>query len=79
MAKPLTELFKKGAFQWTLAAQSTFDGLKKAMVTALVLVLPNFFEECIVESDASNLGMRAVLTQNDRPLAYFNKALFEKH
>ena len=49
------------------------------MVSAPVLALPNFSEEFIVESNASNLGIGAVLTQNGRPLAYFSKVLFEKH
>ena len=79
IAKPLTELLKKGAFQWTALAQAAFESLKYAMITAPVLALPNFSEEFIVESDASSQGIGAVLTQNGRPLAYFSKALSAKH
>ena len=68
IVKPLTKLLKKGAFQWTATAQVAFESLKHAMVIALVLALPNFSEEFIVESDASSQGIGAVLTQNGRPL-----------
>ena len=79
LARPLTDLLKKGTFQWTLSSQQAFDDLKHVMVSAPVLVLPNFFEEFTVESDASHCGLGAVLTQQGRPLAYFSKALSAKH
>ena len=64
IAKHLIELLKKEAFQWTPAAQVAFDSLKVAMVIALILALPNFTIEFTVESDASNVGIGAVLTQD---------------
>lgn len=41
LSTPLTNLMKKGSFQWNEEAQLTFDKLKKAMSTCLVLV-PDF-------------------------------------
>ena len=49
------------------------------MVIAPMLAPPNFTIEFTIESDASNVGIRAILTKVGRPLAYFSKALFEKH
>ena len=40
---------------------------------------PDFTKEFIVESDAFHTGIGAILTQGGRPVAYFSKALSEKH
>ena len=40
ISKPLTELLKKGAFQWSDKAQVACDKLKAALTYALVLTLP---------------------------------------
>jgi hypothetical protein len=39
---PLTDLTKKGDFQWTEESQQTFDKMKEVMSTCPVLALPNF-------------------------------------
>lgn len=49
------------------------------MVSAPMLALPDYNATFMVESDASNLGIGAVLTQGGRPLAYFSKSLSPKH
>ena len=40
IAKPLTNLLKKGCFTWTEKAQEAFDTLKQAMIIALSLGNP---------------------------------------
>ncbi|GJT02811.1 retrotransposon-related protein [Tanacetum coccineum] len=42
---------------------------------APILVLPNFEDMFIVEADASNVGISAVLMQNGKPLSYFSRKL----
>ncbi|KAK8951688.1 hypothetical protein KSP39_PZI004152 [Platanthera zijinensis] len=79
MAKPLTRLLKEAHFAWDSEAALAFDHLKTAVSQPPVLALPNFTASFTVETDASNTGVGAVLTQGNRPLAYFSKALGMKN
>jgi hypothetical protein len=78
IAKPLTQLLKKGQFGWGPEAVATFDQLKVAMATTPVLGLPNFSDVFVLETDASDKGIGAVLAQNGKPLAYMSKAIGPK-
>ncbi|KAJ3689395.1 hypothetical protein LUZ61_018559 [Rhynchospora tenuis] len=75
IAKPLTELTKKNAFKWNPQAQQSFENLKKAMTEAPVLTLPDYTKQFVIETDASALGMGAVLMQDNKPVAYLSKSL----
>jgi RNase H-like domain found in reverse transcriptase len=61
IAKPLTELLKKNNFKWGKEAQDSFEQLKAAIVSALVLKLPDFHQQFIMKTDASQDGIGAVL------------------
>ena len=75
LAAPLTDLLKKEAFKWTSEAETTFVQLQKVMTSAPVLALPNFQLPFILETNASDTGIGAVLHQNGHPIAFFSKKL----
>ena len=80
LAKPLTELLKKGQlFVWTATTEQAFQTLKQALTTAPVLTLPNFDKPFVLETDAYDKGIGAVLQQDGHPIAYVSRALGPKN
>jgi hypothetical protein len=79
ISRPLTSLLKKNTmFIWTPEHETAFTTLKQALVTALVLALPNFSKPFVIETDASEAGVGAVLMQEGHLLAFLSKALGPK-
>jgi hypothetical protein len=75
LCAPLTDLTKKGAFEWDEEAQITMDKMKKVMSTCPVLALPDFSLPFTLECEASGEGIGAVLMQKRHPLAYESQKL----
>jgi hypothetical protein len=79
IAKPMTELLKKEKkFVWTEAYESSFQELKKRLVSALVLHLPDLEKEFQVYCDTSRQGLGSVLMQGGRVAAYASRQI-KKH
>lgn len=79
ISRPLTRLLKKGAYLWDQEADMTFKRLKEAMTSTPVLTLPDYGLPFVVETDASDVGLGAVLMQQGRPIAFLSKALAPRH
>ena len=77
--KPLTDLLKKHNYSWNAQAQQTFTGLKKALCEAPILTLPDFSKTFVLETEACDSGLGAVLSQERSPVAYFSKSLSPMH
>ena len=78
LASPLTKLLCHDQFEWSQEAETAFQNLKRALIEAPVLALPDFTTPFVVETDASGTSMGAVLTQKRHPLAYYNKQFCPK-
>ena len=72
IARPLTNLLKKGQFGWHGKAKTAFLALKQAMTTTPILAMPNFNDAFTIETDASGEGIGAVLSQQGKPMAYMS-------
>jgi hypothetical protein len=79
ITKPMTELLKKGKkFEWTKACENSFQELKKRLVSAHVLCLPDIEKEFQAYCDASRQGLGSVLMQDGKVAAYASRQL-KKH
>ncbi|GFX25922.1 integrase catalytic domain-containing protein [Trichonephila clavipes] len=81
IAAPLTDALKgrekKGEITGTTECENAFRELKGKLIDKPVLYAPNFEREFIVQTDASNTGMGAVLTQlneqgKEHPILYLS-------
>ena len=69
--KPMTELLKKDTkFKWTDECEASFQELKKRLVTAPLLILPDIRKDFQVYCDASRLELVCVLMQDGRVVSY---------
>ena len=76
IATPLYNLlWKNTKFDWTTDCDTAFNQLKYALVHAPVLAMPDFNANFVVETNASDVAVGAVLMQHDRPVAFMSKAL----
>jgi RNase H-like domain found in reverse transcriptase len=79
LSKPLTNLLKRNTFGWNQEAATSFENFKQAMTEAPVLAMPNFTQPFVLETDASDNGIGAILMQEKKPIAYTSKALEVKN
>uniref|UniRef100_A0A5S6Q2I3 RNA-directed DNA polymerase n=2 Tax=Trichuris muris TaxID=70415 RepID=A0A5S6Q2I3_TRIMR len=81
IAKPLHQLTeKRKPFQWTPECTSAFQKLRTALLSEPILRLPDFDASFILDTDASDTAIGAVLSQRDEhgrehPVAYASRTL----
>jgi hypothetical protein len=81
IVKPLTQMLGKDEkFSWTVECQQAFDTLKERLTTAPILIYPDLNKPFIVQTDASNEAIGAVLSQTstddkEHPIAFVSRSL----
>lgn len=81
IATPLTNLLRKNVkFVWTKECEEAFEKLKAVLISYPLLQSPNFDLPFRLATDASDVGLGAVLLQEDDsgnvlPVAYFSRKL----
>ncbi|GBM18800.1 Retrovirus-related Pol polyprotein from transposon 297 [Araneus ventricosus] len=80
IARPLHKLTEtRSNFNWTEKCEKSFNSLKQVLITSPILTYPRTDKEFILDTDASNEGIRAVLSQKigneECVITYFSKSL----
>ena len=83
---PLTTLIKKAASNkviWNAECDESFSTLKMLLCSTPVLRSPDFEKQFVLQTDASDCGIGAVLTQHDdagieHPVAYYSRKLLPR-
>ena len=81
LTAPLNTLVNtKGKFSWTDECDRIFNFLKHALTSAPILIYPNFALPFFISTDASNVGLGAILFQldsegNERVISYASRTL----
>ncbi len=66
---------KKQPWRWDPIHQQAFDNVKAAIAKETVLAYPDFSKPFKVFTDASSTQLGAVITQDNRPIAFFSRKL----
>ena len=81
VAQPLYALTRKDVpFNWSTECEAAFSSLKSLLTKAPILAYPQFGNEYLLETDASGVGLGAVLSQAQtdgtiRPVAFASRTL----
>lgn len=83
VAEPLTRLLRKAqAFEWGEKQEEAFVALKNSLTQAPILAFPDMSQETILTTDASGVGIGAILSQHpqddpsmERVVAYASRTL----
>ncbi len=77
VAAPLTALTSiRSHFTWSEMAQNAFDHLKRLFTSAPILITPDPTRQFIIEVDASDVGVGAILPNAPRGMTKFIHVLF---
>lgn len=71
LVAPLARLTRKEqCFVWLDACEQSLQTLNERLTTTLVLSLPNGYEDFVVFSEVSGIGLGHVLMQRGKVIAY---------
>ena len=85
LAAPLSDLTKAqepDTIKWTDQCQLSFENLKQVLSTPPTLAPPDYSKPFLLQTDASDRGIGAVLSQDhdqeEKPVAFFSRKLLDR-
>ena len=66
---------KKASWHWDDIHQQAFESIKAMIARDIVLAYPDFTKKFVIYTDASQRQLGAVITQDNRPIAFFSRKL----
>ena len=73
---PLTQMTSKQAnWKWTEEHQKAFEHMKKSISRETLLVYPDFSKPFEIHTDASKVQLGAVISQENKPIAFYSRKL----
>ena len=77
---PLSSMTSKHAkWNWSRECQKAFDTIDKEVSKETLLFYPNFNKQFAIYMDASKLQLGAVISQDDKPIAFYSRILNSAH
>src|SRR3954463_14225566 len=72
----MTQLLNKDKkFEWTDKCEASFQELKKRLISAPILIMPDISKPFDVYCDASKIGLGCVLMQEGKVISYLSRQL----
>lgn len=85
IAAPLSDLTKKSApikVQWNAGTETAFQKFAQILCKKPVLAVPDFTQQFILQTDASDIGLGAVLSQVkdgvEHPILYLSRKMLPR-
>ena len=73
---PLTELTsEKRPYKWTDKCDKAFQTMKRILSKEVLLTYPDFNRPFDIHTDASDVQLSSVISQNGRPIAFYSRKL----
>ncbi len=67
---------KKKPWRWESINQQAFDNMKATIAKEVVLAYPDFTKPFEIYTDASTMQLGSMITQGNRPIAFFSRKLY---
>ena len=65
----------KAPWHWDDIHQKAFESIKDLIARDVILAYPDYSQKFVIYTDASQRQLGAVITQNNRPIAFFSRKL----
>ena len=73
---PLAALTSKTVkWKWTEVEDTAFENMKKVIAKETLLAYPDFNKPFVIHTDASHTQLGAVISQDDKPIAFYSRKL----